>query len=47
MLLEENPLEDISNTRGIAGVMIKGQYFSEEDIQNELDNISQHYTSIK
>jgi len=30
-----------------AGVMIKGQYFSKEDIQNELDNISEHYTAIK
>jgi imidazolonepropionase-like amidohydrolase len=33
VLLEANPLEDISNTRKIAGVIADGQYLSKDDLE--------------
>ncbi|REG89408.1 amidohydrolase family protein [Winogradskyella sediminis] len=36
VLLDKNPLENISNTRTISGVMIKGQWFDREKLDNLL-----------
>ena len=33
VLLEANPLEDIANTRKIAGVVADGHYLSREDLE--------------
>jgi len=32
VLLEGNPLEDIANTRRIAGVFAQGRYYSHQDL---------------
>jgi len=45
VLLEDNPLEDISNTRNIAGVMINGSFLSKEDLQNGLDTLATNYNN--
>jgi imidazolonepropionase-like amidohydrolase len=39
VLLEANPLEDITNTRKIAGVIMNGRYVSKEEIQKMLLNV--------
>ncbi|MDQ3279211.1 MAG: amidohydrolase family protein, partial [Bacteroidota bacterium] len=39
VLLKKNPLENIANTREIAGVMIGGRYISEADIAKELKTL--------
>jgi hypothetical protein len=36
VLLEGNPLEDISNTRKIAGVVVNGRFFAKPDLQQML-----------
>lgn len=41
ILLNKNPLEDISNTQSIAGVMLKGEWFD----RNELDKMLQEVTA--
>ena len=33
VLLDENPLEDITNTRRIAGVAIKGTYYTQDELR--------------
>lgn len=38
VLLEDNPLENISATRSIAGVMVKGQWWPNEKLQEKLDD---------
>lgn len=43
VLLETNPLEDISNSDDIAGVIYRGNWLSKEDIQNRLDAIAEKY----
>lgn len=43
VLLNKNPLENISNTRAISGVMIKGQWFDREKLDNlllEVENLN-------
>lgn len=40
ILLNANPLEDISNTQTIAGVFVKGQWLSRADIDKRLDAIA-------
>jgi imidazolonepropionase-like amidohydrolase len=43
VLLNKNPLENISNTRTIYGVMIKGQWFDREKLDNlllEVENLN-------
>jgi imidazolonepropionase-like amidohydrolase len=37
VLLEKNPLDDIKNTRTIAGVMVKGTWFTKEKLQSLLN----------
>jgi imidazolonepropionase-like amidohydrolase len=43
VLLEKNPLEDISNTKSIAGVIIKGHYISAEEIEVKLNDLADSY----
>jgi uncharacterized protein YkuJ len=37
VLLEQNPLEDVANTRGISGVMAAGRWYDQEAIAEMLD----------
>ncbi len=41
VLLHANPLDDISNTRRIAGVMIAGNWYAEDWFASRLDDIKQ------
>ncbi|MCH7806018.1 MAG: amidohydrolase family protein [Proteobacteria bacterium] len=41
ILLDENPLEDISNMRSIAGVMVRGIWLSREEIEARLAGIEE------
>ena len=36
VLLEANPLENIHNTQRISGVILKGRYFSKQELQQML-----------
>jgi adenine deaminase len=47
VLLEGNPLEDIANTRQIAGVMVRGRYYSRADLDLMLDAVAQDYEAVK
>ena len=40
ILLEANPLEDIENLKERAGVMVRGQWFSREQIETKLKEIA-------
>ena len=40
VLLEANPLENISNTEKRAGVMLKGKYFTQAEMNKWLDEIA-------
>jgi imidazolonepropionase-like amidohydrolase len=44
ILLNGNPLEDVKNVQRRAGVMVRGQWLSEEAIQQRLDEIAAKYT---
>jgi imidazolonepropionase-like amidohydrolase len=39
VLLSENPLDDITNTRQIAGVMVRGRWFSSADLDVMLNAV--------
>jgi imidazolonepropionase-like amidohydrolase len=43
VLLEANPLEDIANTQKRAGVMIKGRYFAQAELNRWLDEIAPRF----
>ena len=43
VLLEANPLDDIVNTQKRAGVMIKGQYFTQAEMNRWLDEIAPRF----
>ena len=43
VLLEANPLEDIANTQKRAGVMLKGKYFVQTDMNQWLDEIAPRF----
>ena len=43
VLLNANPLEDISSMAKIAGVMVRGQWLSREKIDSELQKMAQKY----
>jgi imidazolonepropionase-like amidohydrolase len=43
VLLNANPLEDISNTREIEGVMVRGRYFDRADLDTILDLVAKDY----
>lgn len=40
LLLDANPLEDVSNTERRAGVMVRGRWFTEEELKRRLDEIA-------
>ena len=40
VLLEGNPLEDISNTRGIDGVMVRGRWYTRADLDVMLELVA-------
>lgn len=43
VLLEANPLEDIANTQKRAGVMLKGKYYTQEEMNQWLDQIASRF----
>jgi imidazolonepropionase-like amidohydrolase len=43
VLLESNPLEDIANTQKRAGVMLKGKYFPQGEMNQWLDQIAPRF----
>lgn len=47
ILLDENPLEDINNTKKIAGVFINGQWLEKTEIKNMLNDLSNRNTNKK
>jgi len=47
VLLEGDQLEDIANTREIAGVMAQGRYYSGTDLDLMLEAVTQDYEAVK
>ena len=47
VLLEANPLQDITNTRQIAGVMVRGRYYSRVDLDLILEMVAQDYEAAE
>lgn len=47
ILVEEDPLEDVANVAKRDGVMLRGQWFPEEKLQNMLDELVASYTAPK
>ncbi len=47
VLLSANPLEDVSNTKKIEGVMVRGQWLTDEAIQTRLDEFAKEYARSK
>jgi hypothetical protein len=47
VLLSANPLENIGDTREIAGVMVRGQWLPEETLQGMLDELAGKYAVPK
>ncbi len=43
VLLNANPLENISNTRGIEGVMVRGRWLPQEALQGMLNDLAAKY----
>ncbi len=43
LLLEANPLEDVANVSKRAGVMVNGEFITEEAIQKRLKEIAAYY----
>lgn len=46
LLLGANPLEDITNTREILGVLLRGEWFPQEALQAKLDEILVAYAAM-
>jgi len=47
VLLEANPLDDITNTRQIAGVMVRGRWYSRADLDLMLEKVAQDYAAAE
>jgi len=47
VLLDSNPLDDISNTQKIAGVMVRGRWFDRTDLDAMLELIAADYTKAR
>ena len=47
VLLNANPLEDISNTRGIEGVLCQGSWISRTEISARMGEIARSYNELK
>lgn len=43
VLVAGNPLQDVRNARKRAGVMVRGRWFSEKELQERLDQIATRY----
>jgi hypothetical protein len=39
ILLEASPLDDIKNTKKLAGVMLRGKWFSKSDLKQTLSDL--------
>ncbi|MBS0419989.1 MAG: amidohydrolase family protein [Proteobacteria bacterium] len=46
VLLERNPLMHIANVRGIAGVVVRGRWYSHTDLQRALDGATQAFSRL-
>jgi hypothetical protein len=46
VLLQSNPLEDISNTKQRVGVMLRGEWFTQAELQQMLDKLAESYRAI-
>ena len=47
MLLEANPLDDITNTRQIAGTMVRGRWYSRADLDLMLEAVAVDYEAAE
>ena len=47
VLLEANPLEEITNTRKIVGVMMQGRWLPQSELQKGLDDVAAFYETLK
>ncbi len=47
VLLEANPLVDITNTREIAGTMVRGHWYARADLDRMLEMVAQDYQAAK
>ena len=47
LLLEANPLESITNTRKITGVMLRGRWLSKTEIQKGLYEVAAFYKTLR
>ena len=47
ILLDKNPLTDISNTKSILGVIKNGGWYPQSHLQSELDTLAAHYKKIE
>lgn len=43
ILLEANPLDDIANTQQLAGVMLRGRWFEQKELQATLNSLAESY----
>ncbi len=46
LLLSANPLDDIENTRHIAGVMVNGSWYQQARLQEQLDELAEYYAGF-
>jgi imidazolonepropionase-like amidohydrolase len=47
LLLEANPLDDVANAAKRAGIMLRGQWFTEEELHGMLEDLAASYTAEK
>ena len=47
VLLEGNPLEDIANTRQIAGTMVRGRWYARADLDIMLEEVAKDYEAAE
>jgi hypothetical protein len=47
VLLDANPLADITNTRRIAGMMVRGRWYDRADLDRMLELVARDYQAVK
>jgi len=47
ILLDANPLEDVAHVSGRVGVMVRGRWYPEDELQAELDALAEKYADVK
>jgi imidazolonepropionase-like amidohydrolase len=47
LLLKENPLQDVANITKREGVMVRGRWLPEQELQKQLENLAASYVSQK